>query len=136
MEVVFLVNLALNLAVDGETEQEGVLLASGRGRVDLALIEDVGEGADSLGGGAHLLLDRVFEVARQLLDFLNLLLKIASEASEGEDDVLLNVAGLLGLLDGRLVVGANQLQSIVDAGRLEEALWRGHIVGSVAELGE
>lgn len=39
-------------------------------------------------------------------------------------------------LNGSSIVRAKELQSVINAGRLEKAVWRGHIVGSVAELGQ
>lgn len=136
VQIVFFVNLAFHLAIDSKAKEEGVLLASGGRGVNLALVEDVGESANGLGGGAHLSLDRVLKVARQLLNFFNLLLQIASQTSEGENNILLDVLRLLRLHNGSLVVGAEQLQSIIDASRLEEVLWSGQIVGGVAELGQ
>lgn len=135
MQIVFLINLALDLTINGEAEKEGILLARGGRGVNLILIEDIRKGADGLGGGAHLLLYRILEVARKLLDFLDLLLQIASQTSEGEDNVLFNLLGLVRFLNGGFIVRAKELQGVFNTGRLEKAIWSGHIVDSIAKLG-
>lgn len=71
-----------------------------------------------------------------MLDLLDLLLQVASEAGEGEDDVLLDVLGLARLGNGVLVVAAQELQGIVDAGRVEEAGRGVDVVGDIGELDE
>lgn len=136
VKIVLLVNLTLDLTVNGEAKKERILLARGGGGVNLILVENISKGTDSLGGSPHLLLYGVLEIARELLDFLDLLLQIASQAGEGEDDILFNLLGLLRFVNGSFVVRSKKLQSVIKAGRLEKAVRRRHIVCSVAELGQ
>lgn len=136
MEVVLLIQLSLDLAIDSQAEKVRILLPGRRGRINLTLVQDVVESADGLGGDVHLSVDRVLKVAGQILDLLDLLLKIAPEPGKGEDDVFLNLLGLVGLVDGVLVVGAQKLQGVVDAGRPEKVGRAGNVVGDVGELDE
>ncbi len=136
MQVVFLVNLALNLAVDSQAQQKWVLLASGRRRILLILIEVVGQATDSAASVAHFLFDRILKIARELLDLLYLLLQVTAQASEGENDILLNVPCLARLRDGSLIVSAYHLDSVVNAGRLEKVAGRVEVVGGIVEFAE
>ncbi|PNY29179.1 hypothetical protein TCAP_00901 [Tolypocladium capitatum] len=134
VEVVLLVNLALDLAIYGQTQQVRILpTRRGRG-INLVLVQDIGERVHGLFCAVHFAIDGVLEVAGKVLDLLDLLLEIAPETGEGEDDVLLDLLGLVGLLDGGPVVVAQELEGIVDTGRLEEVGGRGDVVGDVGEL--
>ena len=134
MEIVLLINLALNLTVDSQSQEERILLASGGSLVDFAFVENIGESGDGLAGVVHLLVYRVLEVAGEVLDLLDLLLQITAQTSESEDDILLNLTGLVRLLHSLFVIVTEQLESVIDSGRLEEAGGGGDIVGGVAEL--
>ena len=120
MEVVLLVELALNLSINGHAHQERILLANSARIVCLILPKHVLKGANRLSRVLHLLLDRVLEVSRKVLDLLDLLLKITAQPGQGQDDVFLNLLGLVRLDNSILVVGAKELESVVDAGALEE----------------
>ena len=56
-----------------------------------------------------------------MLDLFDLLLKVAPQTSQGEDNVFLDFFGLAGLDDGILVVGSEELKSIIDTTRFEKA---------------
>lgn len=109
VEVVLLVKLALNLALDGQAQKERILLASGRRRVDVALPEHTLECLHSLAGGIHLLLNRVLKVAGQVLDLLDLLLQVASEPGQCKNDVFLNLLCLVRFKNSIFVVASQDL---------------------------
>jgi hypothetical protein len=56
-----------------------------------------------------------------VLDLLDLLLKVAPQTSQGEDNIFLDFSGLAGLDDGILVVAPEELKSIIDTTRFEKA---------------
>lgn len=121
VEIVLLINLALNLTVDSQSQEERILLASGGSLIDFALVENISESGDGLAGVVHLLVYRVLEVTGEVLDLLDLLLQITAQTGEGEDDVLLNLTSLVRLLHSLFVIVTEQLESVIDSGRLEEA---------------
>ncbi|RBQ70685.1 hypothetical protein VDGD_21507 [Verticillium dahliae] len=112
VQVVLLIDLALHLPVDSETQEVGVLLAGRGGRVRVALANGLLQRLDQFARGVHLLLDRVLEVARQALDLLDLLVQVTAESCQGQDDVLLDLSGLVRLDNGVLVVDAQDLHGI------------------------
>ena len=65
MEIVLFVNLALDLALDPQTDHIGITLAGGGCRVSLGGCEDLVEGSDALSGEFLFLFDVVLKIARQ-----------------------------------------------------------------------
>jgi hypothetical protein len=80
MQVILFVDLLLQLPIYGQPQQVRILLAGRQGRVELGLAQDILKVLHGPPGNIHLLVDRVFEVPRQVLDLLDLLLEIAAQA--------------------------------------------------------
>lgn len=136
VQVVLLLDLSLDLAVDGQAQEIGILLPRDGGGIDVAVAEHVLQVVDGPPGAVHLLVDRILEVAGQALDLLDLQVEVAPQAGEGLDDVLLDLAGLVGLEDGRLVVVAQDAQGVVQTAGGQEAGRRRRVVEDVGELDE
>lgn len=74
VQIVLFVNLSLNLSVYGQSQQIGILLASSLGRIKGGLAKSLLQVIDGFSCVFHLLANRAFEIARETLDLLDLLL--------------------------------------------------------------
>jgi len=83
-----------------------------------------------------LLLHRIFEVPTQTLDLLDLLAKVRPQPGQLRDDIVLNVARLVGLGDGLAVVVAQDAVGFVEAAGSEEDGGRGGVVDYVCDFEE
>lgn len=104
MQVVLFIHLPLQLSVNRQFQQIRILFARRQSRIKLCLSQDLLKVVDCSTGCFHFLFHRVLEVARETLDFLDLLLEIAAEPGQRKDDILLNLSRLVGLCDGEFVV--------------------------------
>jgi hypothetical protein len=134
MQVVLLVNLPLDLALHSQANDIRVALACNSRRIRVDYRQRLFECRHALPCCLLLLLDIVLEVARQRLDFLNLLRQISSQAAELVDDVGLNIAGLIGFDNGLLVEVAQDAVGVVEAALGHERSGRIGVVDDVGDL--
>lgn len=117
MQIVLLVNLLLNHAVDAESDNIRVIL-SGDAILVVGVLQRILQLLHLPPGRLLLLVDGVLKVAAQALDLLDLLVQVAAQAGEARDHVVLDLARLVRLGD-RVPVEVLQ-----DARRVAEAVVR------------
>lgn len=120
MQVVLFVHLSLQLSVHRQFQKIRILFACRQSRVELRLAQNLLEVVDCSAGCFHFLFHRVLEVAREALDFLDLLLEIAAEPGQGQDNILLNLSRLTCLCDGDFIVAPQDLEGVVKAPRRQK----------------
>lgn len=136
MEVVLLVNLPLDLALDAQTDNIWVSLACYSCRVGIDQCERLLKHCDALSCVLLFLFDVVLEVARERLDLLYLLCKICAQAAQLVDHVGLDIASLVSLDNCLLVKVAENAVRIIEAPFGEERRWRIGVVDDVGDLEE
>lgn len=109
VEVVFLINLLLNHAINSKADNVRVGLAI---IAVVCVLQGLGKLVNRFACCVLLFVDRVLEVTVETLDLLNLLAQIATQASESGYDILLNIAGLVRFCDRVLVVVAENARRI------------------------
>lgn len=114
VEIVLFFQLLPDLLVDGQPQQIRVLLADCEGGIQLVLAEPFLQQLDGAPGGVHLLVDRVLEVARKVLDFLDLELQVAPKPRQGQDHVLLNLSSLDGVAYRGLGVVSDYVDAVIE----------------------
>ena len=115
VQVVLFVDLSLQLAVHGQSQEVRILLARSQGRVEFSLTKHLLEVVDGFASCSHLTVDGVLEVPRKVLDLLYFLVEVTAKTSQSQYDVLFDLACLVRLLEGKLVVIPQDLEGIVEA---------------------
>jgi hypothetical protein len=134
MQVVFFVDLSLQLPVHGQPQQVRILLARCQGRVEFSMAQDILQVVDGPTRVLHLLFHRILEIAREVFDLFYFLVEVTPETRESQNHVLLNLPGFVGLDKGLFVVVAQDLQGIVEATRRKKAWRRRRVVQDIGEL--
>lgn len=130
VQIGLLVNLPLNLPVNRQPHQIRILLPRGKRRVHLGLPQHVLQRIHGLPRPVHLLVHRVFEVARQVADLLDLLVEVTPQPRECQNDVGLDLLGAGRVLAGGAVMAADDVDCVVEAALGgEEGGMVGEVVG-------
>jgi hypothetical protein len=125
VEIVLLVNLSLDLALNTQADDVGIAFTRDSTRVGIDHSQRFLELRYTFSCILFLPLDVVLEIARERLDLLDLLSEICSKAAELIDDISLDVSCLVGLGNGLLVEVAENAVSIIQASFKKKC--RGHI---------
>lgn len=134
MEVVFLVNLSLDLAINTQTDHIGITFASNCGGIRVNKRESFFECCDTLACGFLLFLNGVFEVARQGFDFLDLLSQIRPQTTQLVNDFILNIPSFVGFCDRLLMKVSQDPIRIIESALGKEYGRRIRIVNDVGNL--
>lgn len=95
VQVVFLLDLPLELSIHGHLDEEGIVLAGHCGSVVVDATQGILQRAHSFPRGFLLLCDGILEVAGETFNFLDLLLQITPQTCQLEDDLVLKISRLV-----------------------------------------
>jgi hypothetical protein len=136
MEVVFFVNLLLDLTIDTQTHYVWISFACDSIWVRVNQSQRLLERSHALPCRLLFLLDVVLKVARKGFDLLDLLRQIRAEAAQLVDDIRLDVASFVRLHHSLLVEVAHDAVGIIEASVDKEGSRRIGVVDDVGDLEE
>lgn len=115
MQIILLVDLAFDLALNTQTHNVWIALTGDRGRIGVHHGERLFKRGHAFSRVLFLLFDIVLEVARERLDLLDLLRKVRAQPAKLVDHICFDVPGFVRLYDGLLVKVAEETVRIVQA---------------------
>lgn len=131
MQVVLLVNLTFDLALNSQAHDIGVSLASNSRGIGVDHRQSLFKGCYSLPCAFLFFLNVVLEVARQRFDLLDLLGQVRAKTAELVDDVCFDIAGLVGLRNSLFVEVTEEAVRLVQAAVAEQGSWCVGIVDDI-----
>jgi hypothetical protein len=90
VQIVFLVNLLLNLTIRSKLQQIRVFLPSHLGGVNIGLSQTILQLVHGSARIFHLLVYGVLEITREIFDLLDFLIQITSQSYKSQNDIILN----------------------------------------------